>query len=75
MPNENAEDLSGQELKQKAKEVADASEAMLEKVVAGLNIQDTASTNAAGNEDAEQPDGAKNEASVSANASKFSICL
>ncbi|XP_070072068.1 glycylpeptide N-tetradecanoyltransferase-like [Drosophila takahashii] len=73
MPNENADDHSGQELKQKAKEVAVASEEMLEKVVAGLKIQDTGAAISSGNEDAEQEDGAKNEASVSAEASKQAL--
>jgi len=72
MPNENADDHSGEELKQKAKEVAVASEEMLEKVLAGLKIQDTGSANIGENEDAEQSDGAKNDASVSAGSSKFS---
>jgi len=72
MPNENADDHSGEELKQKAKEVAVASEEMLEKVLAGLKIQDTGSANIGENEDAEQSDGTKNDASVSAGSSKFS---
>lgn len=73
MPNDNAEDQPGQELKQKAKEVAAASEEMLEKAVAGLKISEPGSAlDLAENEDSEQADEqAKIEAAVSADASKW----
>ncbi|KAH8296174.1 hypothetical protein KR054_002577 [Drosophila jambulina] len=75
MPNDNAEDQPGQELKQKAKEMAAATEEMLEKAVAGLKVSEPGSAlDSAENEDSEQADEqAKNETSVALDASKQAL--